>query len=113
MTTWPHRADKSSSVNIQPSLKRPTREVRGDVSTGLTVDAPYQNAASDDGGEHGRRKSSRVIWCPYERGCARPRWTGKPLQIAVDDVTGTTEATQPMSAIAVNWLGRPGAPTPG
>ena len=24
--------------------------------------------------------------------CARPRWTGKPLPIAVDDATGTTEA---------------------
>jgi hypothetical protein len=27
------------------------------------------------------------------KGCARPRSTGKPLQIAVDDVPGTTEAT--------------------
>ena len=41
-----------------------------------------------------RRKWSRVTWCPCERGCAGPRWTGKPLQIAVDGVTGTTEATQ-------------------
>ena len=41
-----------------------------------------------------RRKSSRVIWCPCERGCAEPRGTGKPLQIAVDDVTGTTVAAQ-------------------
>ena len=40
-----------------------------------------------------RRKSSRVTWCPCERGCAGPRGTGKPLQIAVDGVTGTTEAT--------------------
>ena len=36
-----------------------------------------------------RRKSSRVTWCPCERGCAGPRWTGKPLQIAVDDVPPT------------------------
>jgi hypothetical protein len=28
------------------------------------------------------------------RGCARRRWTGKPLQIAVDGVMATTEATQ-------------------
>ena len=36
-----------------------------------------------------RRKSSRVIWCPWTRGCAGPRWTGKPLQIAVDGVPPT------------------------
>ena len=42
-----------------------------------------------------RRKSSRVTWCPCERGCAGPRGTGKPLQIAVDGVTGTMEATKP------------------
>jgi hypothetical protein len=41
-----------------------------------------------------RRKSSRVTWCPCERGCAGPLWTGKPLQIAVDGLPGTTEATQ-------------------
>ena len=41
-----------------------------------------------------RRKWSRVTWCPCEGGCARPRWTGKPLQIAVDSVAGTTEATR-------------------
>ena len=28
------------------------------------------------------------------QGCAGPRGTGKPLQIAVDSVPGTTEATQ-------------------
>ena len=27
------------------------------------------------------------------RGCAWPRWTGKPLQIALDDVPATTGAT--------------------
>ena len=37
-----------------------------------------------------RRKSSRVTSCPCERGCARPHGTGKPLQIAVDGVPGTT-----------------------
>src|SRR4051812_4929708 len=36
----------------------------------------------------------RVTWCPCDRGCAGPRWAGKPLQLAVDRVTGTTEATQ-------------------
>src|SRR5882757_13729 len=41
-----------------------------------------------------RRKWSRVTWCPCERGCAAPHGAGKPLQIAVDDVPGTTEATQ-------------------
>ena len=41
-----------------------------------------------------RRRSSRAIWCPCERGCAGPRGTGKPLQIAVDSATGTTGATQ-------------------
>ena len=35
-----------------------------------------------------------MIWCPCERGCARLRVTDKPLQIAVDGVPGTTEATQ-------------------
>lgn len=40
------------------------------------------------------RKSSRATCCPCERGCAGARWTGKPLQIAVDDVRGTTEATR-------------------
>jgi len=40
-----------------------------------------------------RRKWSRVTWCPCERKCAGPRGTGKPLQIAVDSVPGTTEAT--------------------
>jgi len=33
--------------------------------------------------------------CAHAEGCARSRETGKPLQIAVDDVTGTTEATKP------------------
>jgi hypothetical protein len=42
-----------------------------------------------------RRRWSRVILCPCDRGCAWPRRTGKPLQIAVDDVPGTTEATKP------------------
>src|SRR6478672_9060700 len=41
------------------------------------------------------RKLSRVTWCPCERGCAGPRGTGKPLQIAVDGMPGTTEATKP------------------
>jgi hypothetical protein len=41
-----------------------------------------------------RRRWSRVTWCPFERGCAGPRGTGKPLQIAVDDVTGTTVAAR-------------------
>src|SRR4051812_47597283 len=36
----------------------------------------------------------RVTWCPCDRGCAGPRWAGKPLQLAVDRLTGTTEATQ-------------------
>src|ERR1700716_718454 len=31
---------------------------------------------------------------PMARGCARPRWTGKPLQIVVDGVPGTTGATR-------------------
>jgi hypothetical protein len=31
---------------------------------------------------------------PMARGCAGPRGTGKPLQIAVDDVTGTTVAAR-------------------
>ena len=35
-------------------------------------------------------KWSRVICCPCKRGCAGPRWTGKPLQIAMDSVPGTT-----------------------
>jgi hypothetical protein len=39
-----------------------------------------------------RRKPSRVTWCPCEKECAGPRWTGKPLQIAVDTVPGTTDA---------------------
>jgi hypothetical protein len=39
------------------------------------------------------RKGSRVTWCPWARGCAGPRRTGKPLQIALDGVSGTTEAT--------------------
>ena len=38
-----------------------------------------------------RRKSSRVTWCPCERGCAGPRGTSKPLQLAVDSAPGTTE----------------------
>jgi hypothetical protein len=33
----------------------------------------------------------RVTCCPCVRGCAGPRGTGKPLQIAVDGVPGTTE----------------------
>jgi hypothetical protein len=41
-----------------------------------------------------RRKWSRVTWCPCERECAGRRKAGKPLQIAVDGVPGTTEATQ-------------------
>src|SRR6266576_2285342 len=41
-----------------------------------------------------RRKWSHVTCCPCERRIAGPRGTGKPLQIAVDNVTGTTEATQ-------------------
>ena len=40
-----------------------------------------------------RRKSSRVTWCPCKRGCAWPRGTGKPLQIAVDGVPGTNGCT--------------------
>jgi len=37
--------------------------------------------------------SSRVTWYPCGRWCVRPRERRKPLQIAVDDVPGTTEAT--------------------
>jgi len=51
-----------------------------------------------------RRKSSRVTWCPCERGCAGPRGTGKPLQIAVDDAKGTTEVTQDPPAPASTAL---------
>ena len=36
------------------------------------------------------RKGSRVIWCPWERGCAGPLGVGKPLQIAVDSAPGPT-----------------------
>ena len=36
---------------------------------------------------------------PIARGCAGARSTGKPLQIAVDDVAGTIEATQTCAAI--------------
>jgi hypothetical protein len=43
---------------------------------------------------HRCRKWSRVTWCPCGRGCARPRRTGKPLQIAVDGLPGTTVAMQ-------------------
>ena len=40
---------------------------------------------------------------PMARGCARRQRTGKPLQIAVNDVTGTTEAT-PFQLILVPWV---------
>ena len=33
-----------------------------------------------------RRRSSLSTSCPCERGCDGARWTGKPLQIAVDSV---------------------------
>ena len=36
---------------------------------------------------------------PMERGCARPRGTGKPLQIAVDDVPDTMEARLPSKGL--------------
>ena len=45
-----------------------------------------------------RRKSSRVIWCPCERGCAGPRGTGKPLQIAVDGAAATVH--RPATALS-------------
>ena len=51
-----------------------------------------------------RRKWSRVIWCPCERGCAGPRWTGKPLQIAVDGVPGTTEAARILLEAVRFWM---------
>jgi hypothetical protein len=38
------------------------------------------------------------------RGCAGPRETGKPLQMAVDAATGTTEATQPSRGGGFNPL---------
>jgi len=37
---------------------------------------------------------------------AGPRWTGKPLQIAVDDVTGTTKATKPAGLWAIKAAGQ-------
>ena len=37
---------------------------------------------------------------PIARGCAGARSTGKPLQIAVDDVAGTIQATQTRAAIS-------------
>jgi hypothetical protein len=38
---------------------------------------------------------------------ARPRWTGKPLQIAVDDVPGTTEVAQHPGTSSAALAARP------
>src|SRR5882672_4660528 len=47
-----------------------------------------------------RRRSSRVTWCPWARGCLFTVAGGKPLQIAAVDEPGTTPSAKASSFLA-------------
>src|SRR5882672_4063219 len=50
--------------------------------------------------ESARRRWSRVIWCPWSRGCLFTVAGGKPLQIAAVDEPGTTPSAKASSFLA-------------